>query len=232
MLHRAGIDVVRYRGKRFPEKLVQELIADRGVSLFLDVGASTGQTGVALRAGGYRGRIVSFEPQTTAFRALAATAAGDPDWECRQAAVGDVSSKMQLNLSGNSWSSSLLPISDRHRGASPESAYEGEESVDVVRLDDLREDLLRPGDRVYLKLDVQGYETQALAGATELLRDVVVVEAEASLMRLYAGQLLVGELVALMREQAFVPLHMFPEFRDPRTQELLQLNVWFVRETR
>jgi FkbM family methyltransferase len=229
LLHRAGIDVVRYRGKRFPEKLVQELIREHDVTLFIDVGASTGQTGLALRAGGYRGRIVSFEPQTAAFRGLAATAEGDPDWECRRAAVGDVSSQTQLNLSANSWSSSLLPISDRHRAAAPESAYEAAESVDVVRLDDLRDDLVQAGDRVYLKLDVQGYEKQALAGATELLRDVVVVETEASLAELYGGQVLAGDLVSLMRARAFVPLHVFPEFRDPHTQELLQVNIWFVR---
>jgi FkbM family methyltransferase len=232
LLHRAGVDVIRYRGKHFPDKLVQELVADRAVSVFIDVGASMGQTGIALREGGYRGRIVSFEPQTAAFRALAATATGDPDWDCRPEAVGAVSSKTQLNLSANSWSSSLLPISDRHRTAAPESEYEGTESVDVVRLDDLRDELVRSGDRVYLKLDVQGYEAQALAGATELLHDVVVVEAEASLAELYNGQVLVGDLVALLRAQSFVPLHVFPEFRDPHTHELLQLNVWFGRATR
>jgi FkbM family methyltransferase len=229
VLHRFGIDIVRYRGKRFPERLPLELIENRQVSLVLDVGASVGQTGIALREGGYRGRIVSFEPQTAAFRELSAAAADDEAWECRQVAIGDRASSVQVNIAGNSWSSSLLPMSDRQREASPASSYVASEDVPLVRLDDLRSELLRDDDRVYLKLDVQGYEAQAVSGAAETLANTAVVEAEVSLVELYEGQMLMSEFMTLMRGFGFFPLHVVPEFRDPATGELLQLNVWFVR---
>jgi FkbM family methyltransferase len=197
----------------------------------LDVGASVGQTGFALRAGGYRGRIVSFEPQTEAFRELARVAGNDDAWECRKVAIGDRRSNVQVNISSNSWSSSLLPMSERHRRASPGSAYADSEEVQLFRLDDLRAELVRKDDRLYLKLDVQGYEAQAIAGAAETLRQTVVVEAEVSLVELYAGQALMSDFVTLMRGHNFFPLHLAPEFRDPATGELLQLNVWFARKS-
>ncbi len=228
-LHRFGIDVVRYRGTRFPERLPLELIHDHKVSLVLDVGASIGQTGAALRAGGYRGRIVSFEPQSEAFRALALASVNDAAWECRQVAIGDRRATVQVNIAQNSWSSSLLPMSERHRRASPASAYADSEDVQLVQLDDLRSEFVRKRDRVYLKLDVQGYEAHVIAGAAETLADTVVVEAEVSLVELYEGQTLMSDFVGSMRGHDFFPLHLAPEFRDPATGELLQLNVWFGR---
>jgi hypothetical protein len=98
-------------------------------------------------------------------------------------------------------------------------------------LDDLRTEFVRRDDRLYLKLDVQGYEAQAIAGAGETLSQVVVVEAEVSLVDLYEGQSLMSDFIALMRAHDFFPLHLAPEFRDPATSELLQLNMWFARKS-
>jgi len=231
LLRRFGVDVVRYSGRRFPEKIPFELIRDHDVSLVLDVGASVGQTAVDLRAQGYRGRIVSFEPQREAFRALARAADNDDAWECRNVAIGDRRSNVQVNISRNSWSSSLLPMSERHRQAAPASVYADSEDVQLLRLDDLRAEFVRKDDRLYLKLDVQGYEAQAIAGAAETLSQAVVVEAEVSLVELYEGQTLMSDFVNLMRDHNFLPLHLAPEFRDPATGELLQLNVWFARKS-
>ncbi len=231
LLHRLGVDIVRYRGTRFPERLPLELIRDHQVSLVLDIGASVGQTGIALRAGGYCGRIVSFEPQTEAFRTLARVAAYDDGWQCRKVAIGDRRTKVQVNISCNSWSSSLLPMSERHRRASPASIYADAEDVQLLRLDDLGAEFVRKDDRLYLKLDVQGYEAQVIAGAAETLSHAVVVEAEVSLVELYEGQTLINDFITLMGGHNFFPLHLAPEFRDPATGELLQLNMWFVRKS-
>jgi FkbM family methyltransferase len=231
LLRRFGVDVVRYSGRRFPERIPIELIHDHKISLVFDVGANVGQTAIDLRARGYRGRIVSFEPQTEAFRALARVAAHDDAWECRNVAIGDRRSNVQVNVSRNSWSSSILPMSERHRQAAPSSVYAEAEGVQLLRLDDLRNELVGRDDRLYLKLDVQGYEAQAIAGAAETLSQVVVVEAEVSLVELYEGQSLMGDFITLMRAHDFFPLHVAPEFRDPATGELLQLNMWFGRKS-
>jgi hypothetical protein len=121
-------------------------------------------------------------------------------------------------------------MSERHRQASPTSAYADSEEVPLLRLDDLRGALVGDDDRVYLKLDVQGYEARVIEGGAETLAQIVVVEAEVSLVELYEGQMLMSDFIALMRGHDFLPLHLAPEFRDPSTGELLQLNLWFVRK--
>jgi hypothetical protein len=56
--------------QRRPELI--DFLESRQINLVLDVGANSGQFGVALRAGGYCGSIISFEPATKPFEQLVA----------------------------------------------------------------------------------------------------------------------------------------------------------------
>ena len=63
-------------------------IHDRNIDVVLDVGANVGQFGASLRAQGYRGKIVSYEPISTVYRTLAATTATDLEWDINNFALG------------------------------------------------------------------------------------------------------------------------------------------------
>lgn len=52
-----------------------DFLDTRSIDVVLDVGANIGQFGQSLRAGGYRGKIVSFEPVKAAFDVLSRRAA-------------------------------------------------------------------------------------------------------------------------------------------------------------
>ena len=66
-LHRVGVDVIPYDGRRFVARRRIEVIRATGASIVIDVGAGIGQFVGWLRSEGYEGRIVSFEPVTEAF---------------------------------------------------------------------------------------------------------------------------------------------------------------------
>src|SRR5882672_7200529 len=104
-VRRAGYDVVLY-DLTHPLRRRMRLVADRRISLLLDVGANSGQYGREMRAQGYAGRIVSFEPLPAACEALRAQSRGDPTWACEQFALGDAPGTAAIHVAGNSWSSS------------------------------------------------------------------------------------------------------------------------------
>jgi hypothetical protein len=119
----------------------------------------------------------------------------------------------------------------QHVASAPESAFVAEEQVDVRRLDDVAPDVVRPGERVWLKVDTQGFELPVLRGAERTLERVEVVETELSLVELYEGQALFGEMLAHLSARRFGALFFEPVFWDPVTGELLQLDGVFARRS-
>jgi FkbM family methyltransferase len=237
-LRRIGYELNPYRtpGEKEAERELGEedlrrakLLEHRGINLLLDVGADGGQYGIKMRKSGYTGRIVSFEPRADAFAQLEASAADDANWECRRLALGSSQGSAEINVSRNAHSSSLLPMAERHRTVAPRSAYVGTEEVPVARLDSIWDELVRAGDRVYLKLDTQGFELEVLGGAERSLPDVQAVEAELSLVPLYEGAPVYVDLLDRLGQEGFRLAGLQPELGDPDTGELLQANGIFVR---
>lgn len=204
------------------------ILASEGLDLVIDVGAHAGEYGTALRADGYRGPILSFEPVGSQFARLSAAAAGDDAWECRNRAAGSRAETATINVSGNDgFSSSLLAMNEAHERAVGDSRYERSETIEVVGLDEELAGFDRSRRHAYLKVDTQGFEHEVIRGAAGMLAGCRAVELELSLTPLYEGQLLVGEMIGLMREHGFRPTHLEPEFVDPASGELLQLNGLF-----
>jgi FkbM family methyltransferase len=229
LLHRVGFDVVRYNPDRFHELRRPMLLRARAIGLVLDVGANDGQYAENLRACGYQGRIVSFEPLASAYSELERRAAAVPQWATHRIALGDKAGTATFHVAGNSSSSSLLAMAPRHVTSAPESAYVAEEQVEICTLDQVASELAEPGERIWLKLDVQGYELAVLRGADQILDQVDVVETELSLVELYEGQALLEDVMAHLTERNFGAWFFDPVFRDPESGELLQVDGIFAR---
>ena len=116
MLRRLGVDIGRYRpvGARR-----NALLARHGIRSTIDVGANKGQYAAELRAYGFRGTIVSFEPLSAPYAVLAAEAAADPLWRTHQSALGDAVGRAQINVAANTASSSLLMMLPAHEALAP-----------------------------------------------------------------------------------------------------------------
>lgn len=204
------------------------ILAGADVDLVIDVGAHAGEYGSRLREEGWRGPIVSFEPVRSQFERLSAAAARDDAWECRNRAAGSAAGSATINVSGNDgFSSSLLAMNEAHERAVGDSRYERSEEIQVVSLDEELSELDRSRRHVYLKVDTQGFEHEVVKGGGAVLSGCRAVELELSLTPLYEGQLLVGEMIELMREHRFEPTHLEREFVDPTSGALLQLNGLF-----
>ncbi len=206
------------------------MLSAHGVNVVFDVGANAGQFAMMLRKAGYGGRIVSFEALSTAYEQLQANKVHDPMWEIApRAALGSEDGEVEIHLSGNSVSSSVLNMLDAHKRASPESAYVGSEKVPLRRLDALAMNYIRPGDVLFIKIDTQGYEDRVMQGATDSLGRAVGVQLELSLVPLYSGQKLYGEMQAQLEAMGFEVWGMMPEFVDPASGRMLQVNATYFR---
>jgi FkbM family methyltransferase len=217
--------------KRFTLDEMSQLVkflAIHKVETVLDVGANMGQFASTLRMAGYPAKIISFEPQSEAYARLTALAAKDPLWTIApRCAVGAASGEIEMNISDNSVSSSALPILEAHTGSAPASRYVGKETAPVIRLDDC--DLIPREERLFIKVDTQGFEQHVLDGAPELIKLARGIQMEMSLAPLYEGQADFMALMAQMQKAGFDLWALNPGFADRGTGRLLQADSTFFR---
>jgi FkbM family methyltransferase len=230
----AGLEVSRRRPAGEPvlsrfDRRRDRLMRDAGVDVVLDVGASRGYYGLTLRAAGYRGRIVSFEPLPMSFATLEDHARGDASWSIVRTALGVEDGEAVIHVAGNAVSSSLLPMAERHVSAAPEAGYVADETVPVSRLDSIAGTYLPASAKAFLKLDVQGYEDQVLLGAGETLGRVVLIESELSLCHLYGGQMLCVDMIKLLAGLGFDLVAVEDAFVEQETGRTLQIDGIFAR---
>jgi FkbM family methyltransferase len=221
-----------YEKPQLPESIVRrrKLFAAYSVDVVLDVGANTGQYGQELRSQvQFAGRIVSFEPISSAFQVLSANAAQDRNWQVFNVGLGDVIEQRNINIAANSWSSSLLDMLPKHESAAPESKYASKESIEVKTLDSMFDQICATGDSVYLKIDTQGYERNVLKGAEHSLDCIATVQLELSLVSLYRGDALFDEMCRVMKDKGYTMVAIEPGFGDPETGQMLQCDGIFHR---
>ncbi len=205
-------------------------LAHFDVDLIFDVGANIGQYGQDMRTGGYKGKIVSFEPIASAHAQLLLSAARDPLWTVHpRCALGDHEEKKILHIANNLVSSSLLPMCEAHKLAAPNSYYNAEENVDIHTLDHVAPYYLQSTKAPFLKLDVQGYESNVLEGAVQTLPKLRGVIVELSMLTLYEGQELWQSIIYRLENAGFTLWAIHPVFNDNRSGRTLQVNATFYR---
>tara|TARA_B100001964_G_scaffold242022_1_gene315779 strand:- start:1117 stop:1842 length:726 start_codon:yes stop_codon:yes gene_type:complete len=228
LARRLGYDIVQFNQDNPLWRRIR-LFEDAGINHVLDVGANSGDYGHALRSFGYSGRITSFEPLPEAFAELAGCAASDPLWTYENLALGDKQETRKINIAGNSVSSSFLDMLPAHLNGAPDSAYVGQVAVPINRLIDIFGRYIDSDDRVYLKIDTQGYEKNVLIGAGDALKEIKLIQIEASLRPLYDSAFLADEAIQFLRGHSFEPVSFEPGFADPVTGHQLQANIIFKR---
>jgi FkbM family methyltransferase len=185
---------------------LMDFIESREIDTVIDVGANIGQFSESLRAHGYRGKIISFEPTSSAYQILSKKAAADGNWEARNCGLGAASGTATLHASELSVFNSVLELSDVAKLHDNRMAVDHTEEIPIYTLDQLVEPLLR-GLRggTLLKVDTQGYERQVIEGATKTIPLVAGILMELPVIRTYRGEWQFHEALKYMFEAGFVP---------------------------
>ena len=220
-----GYDFMRFSPSCHPLAQQKKLLASYCIDTILDVGANTGQFARQLRKDlAYKGRIVSFEPINAAFRELEKNASGDPDWSVFNCAMGDSLDEIEINIAGNSTSSSCLDMLSAHLDAAPASGYVGKELVSVKTVDSIFDEICGPSDKICLKIDTQGFEEKVIKGALGSLPRIKLIQMEMSLVPLYRDEMTFDQMYNYMVGLGFMLIGVEPGFADIKSGRLLQLD--------
>lgn len=231
LIKRMGFDVQRITPRTSNGLRTKLLLDHYHIDLVLDVGANAGQYASELRESGYSGMIVSFEPLSSAYTVLENASSEDSLWTAaNRMAIGNFDGEIEMNIAGNSTSSSVLGMLDSHVNAAPSSAYVGSELVQIRKLDTLAKDYMGDANSIFLKVDVQGFEKQVLEGASTLLPRIKGFQLELSLVPLYEGQALFKEILEQMEQLGFKIDAIYPGFSDMKTGRMLQMDGIFFRQ--
>ena len=229
-LNKIGFDIKRIKGIHSLEYRVMHLFDAFEINKVFDVGASKGQYGSWLRRAGFKGQIISFEPVEQAHKQLVKRSRKEKNWTVPPpTALGDEKDRKEINVSKNLASSSFLDISGTHLKSAQRAGYMSAENVDIRRLDVIAAEYMKPDDRLFLKIDVQGYEYRVLNGAEGILPEILGIQVELSSAPLYKGQVLFDEIVNYLLKRGFELYELIPGLRDKKSGRLYQFDGIFFR---
>lgn len=225
LLKKAGFILVNYDSYFLGRRL--KIIKHHDIDILFDIGANIGQYAQKMRELGYSKKIVSFEPMQDAFNVLKNASKNDSNWEVRHYALGSSNGTSEINVAGNSISSSILKMQDTHVKSSPNSSTLRTEEIEIKKLEDVLNNFHKEGDKTMLKIDTQGFEKEVLLGANAILPKCSLVQMELSFVELYKGQDLFEEMINYMKTKNFRLISLESGFSNPKTGELLQIDAIF-----
>lgn len=211
---------------------LRRFIGHFGIDCVIDVGANAGQYARQLRQDvGFRGTILSFEPNPDVFAKLERTARGDSHWHVHNLALSDTDGQVEFNIMAADQFSSI-----QKPGANLEPIFASRNKVTrtvhipCARLDTLLPELAEARDAraVLLKMDTQGHDAAVVAGAGGALEQMVGIQSELAVRPLYEGATDWRTMIATLDSAGFVPNALFANNKG-HFPLLVEMDGLFVR---
>lgn len=209
--------------------LTKPWIQNLNINTILDIGANTGQAAFVLRKAFPNAQIYSFEPLPDCYSKLHENTKQFSKLKTFNLALGEKKDSVQFEQNAYSPSSSMLSMTDKHRANFPYTKESKTVAVEMERLDDLASQL-QLTDNILIKLDVQGFEQQVIAGGTTLFSQAKVLIMETSFDTLYQGQPLFDDMYSLVvKKLGFRYEGSFEQLISPVDERILQQDAIFIR---
>jgi FkbM family methyltransferase len=190
------------------------MMRGRDIATLVDIGANVGQFSLLVTGLLPDVRVEAFEPLRGPAGIFQKLFAGNPRVTLHRVAIGAQQKEASMNVSRREDSSSLLGISVVQTTTFPGTEKVGVENVRVTTLD-AELDPSRIVAPALLKLDVQGYELEALRGCASMLHLFDLIYAELSFVELYEGQALAHEVIEFLSDKGFDICGVYNTQSDP-----------------
>lgn len=210
---------------------LKTLLEKYQIDIVLDVGANRGQFASELRRIGYKGKIISFEPISSAFEVLQETARNDLHWDIHKLALGSQNTEQKIYVADMSVFTSFLKSNDwceQQFGKS--SVGSTEETVTVRRLDEVLHETVENLDkaRIYLKMDTQGYDLEVFKGLGGKYNKIFALQSEMSVIAIYQGMPHLTDSISFFEEAGFELAGMYPVTQEESTLSVIEFDCMMV----
>ena len=236
LMHKAGFDISRW--PRRPDDLVMDwslaqVFRTRDINCVIDVGGNVGGFGQRLRAFGYSGRIVSFEPSPNSLPTLTDVAARSGNWVVRPVGLSSEPGSAQMHLHAESNFDSIHARSGAGDAALRFSGFR-ETATATIELSTLAAEYPEAisgisAPRVLLKSDTQGHDLDVFAGAKGLAPEVAAVFVELSVQHIYEEQPAMTRVIDVLDEEGFTPVAFQPVSRSLDDLRVIEFDGLFMR---
>jgi FkbM family methyltransferase len=222
-LYRRDIILSRPPGQFLATKYKLEAAKRRGlkVKCAVDGGAATGNWALELKRIYPEAAVLCVEPRADAQEALRRLARENPGIHVADVLLGPREDQIQFNESRDQ-SSVLNDSSGKPFGRTT--------LAKMTTLDRLIEEHKLPWPDL-IKLDLQGYELEALRGGGRCLEHAEAALLEVSFIRLQSQSPIVHEVIAFMRDRGFVAYDILGLWHRPLDGALAQGDFMFLKES-
>lgn len=225
-----GLQISYFNPSNSEIALIDYLLTKYNIKTVVDVGANEGQFALKLiNKNHYKGKVISFEPVSSAFHQLSKNSQKSSNWEVVQSAVGDSQGQVPINISQNSVSSSLRKVNPHTIEAEAGTAPISTEMVPINTLDNLLK-AHQWQNNLWLKIDVQGFEREVLQGASEILKQAKVVQIELAAIPSYEQSPYLEEIITELRTSGFLLYSIMNGFRNYKTGQMYEMEGFFIRD--
>ena len=211
------------------ERHLSRLLPYLGVDCVFDVGGNIGQYGQKLRKDiGYRGQIISFEPNPFAFKELQAASSGDALWHIEQIAFGEHPGMAKFKAYD------LSDLGSFHAFGKSVHAPRGMSSeVIEVEIKTLESYFIEAKKKCgfknpFLKSDTQGFDLEVAKGAREMLSQFVGLQSEISFQTIYDGAPDYLSALNFYQSSGFTISRLVP-IHEIHFPELVEMDVIMIR---
>jgi len=211
------------------ERLLARLLKHFDVDCVFDVGANVGQYGMMLREyAGYRGLIVSFEPNPTAREKLRKASSRDSLWQIEPIALGATAGTARFHAFDMSELGSFRTFSES--GHAPRHAGARLIDVEVRTIADFLPEALQRWSfkRPFLKMDTQGFDLEVAKGAGDTIRQFLGLQSEIAFQTIYKGAPDYRSALATYEGLGFTISGLVP-IHEVHFPDLVEMDVIMVR---
>ena len=201
--------------------------------LFIDCGANKGEYYQTIKDSGFNKKIILLEPNINLVSEfLYPIANNNKNVKIYNIGTGNENKKKKFYITDdkNSDLSSFKKKTEFFNQRFYKTRIKNEKLISIKRLDALlKENKINKSEKIFLKIDTQGFDMETLIGLYNKIRQVYLIKIELSIIHLYKKSHRHWEILSYLKKNSFEPIYFLNGQRD-KLGRLIEYDGYFLRK--